>query len=91
MVATEDKNTNTANVAQFPGLDREVTDYPIDPYMRIEWHLQKLRLGLMRIVTHRAKECSMPITRALQNEVLLEVIGDPRLRQLIGLNDPPSR
>ena len=90
MVATEDKNTNTANVAQFPGLDREITDYPTDPYMRIEWHLQKLRLGIMRIVAHRAKELSVPVTRDLQNEVFLEVITDPRLRQLMGLDNPPS-
>lgn len=90
MSVIEDGNTCAEPVEPFPGADREVTDYPTDPYMRLEWHLQKLRIGFARIVAHKAQERSMPITRALQNEVLLEVIADPRLRQLMGLNNPPS-
>lgn len=78
------------HVEKFPGAETEVIDYPVDPYMRIEWHLQKLRLGIMRVVAHRAKERSVPMTRALQHEVLEEMIADPKLRQLMGLNDPPS-
>lgn len=90
MVAVEDGTTDHQHVQPFPGAETEVIEYPMDPYMRIEWHLQKLRLGIMRVVAHRAKEQSVPMTRALQHEVLLEVIADPKLRQLMGLNNPPS-
>ena len=76
--------------AKSPRAEIEIVNYPLDSYMRIEWHLQRLRLEIMRLTTSKAKDRLQLVTRSLQHEAFLELISDPHLRHVMILDDPPT-
>ncbi len=62
--------------------NEEILDYPIDIYMRLEWHMQKMRLAVMRLAYRKAG--GQAPNRDHQQQALLEIIGDPeRLRSVM--------
>lgn len=67
-----------------------VVSCPMDVYMRLEWHMQKLRIALIRLADQKAQDRSEPQTRAHLHEAFMETVTDPKLRNLLGLDNPPS-
>lgn len=75
----------TTEVPKTPDAPHEIKDYPLDTYMRLEKHMQKLRLAVMRLASQKA--ASEKPTQAHQQEALLELVSDPRLRKIMDIEE----